>query len=41
MIHILRWVAIIGMIGFFVWLGQKDYGSTRRYPDKPNKREVW
>ena len=40
MIHVLRWLAIIGTIGFFVWVYRKDYGKSRRYPDNPNKREV-
>lgn len=39
MIHVLRWLAIVGTIWFFM----KVFGYVRIYrvSDKRNKREVW
>lgn len=40
MIHVLRWLAIAGTVGFFYWVFQPSFRRFRA-PDKRNKREVW
>jgi uncharacterized membrane protein len=40
MIHVLRWIAIIGGIFFIRWVLQ-PMSPVRRYPDRSEDREVW